>query len=77
MRRAWSLERAWGSSAFHLARVGDAVIDGAFRPDLYARLGELVVNLPPLRDRREEIPTLVEHFVIKHARASAPSVSLA
>jgi DNA-binding NtrC family response regulator len=40
--------------------------DGAFRPDLYARICELVAELPPLRDRVEEVPLLVEHFLRKH-----------
>jgi transcriptional regulator with PAS, ATPase and Fis domain len=40
-----------------------AVADGAFREDLYYRLGAFVINVPPLRDRREAIPTLVHQFL--------------
>jgi len=42
------------------------VTGGRFRPDLYARLAEIVVQLPALRDRIEDVPLLVEHFIEKH-----------
>ena len=44
-----------------------AVASGQFREDLYFRLNVVAINLPPLRERREEIPILTEHFLGKYS----------
>jgi len=39
------------------------ISEGLFRLDLFHRLNQVVIDLPPLRDRREDIPALIEHFL--------------
>lgn len=53
-----------------------AVKDGTFREDLYWRLNVVPIFLPPLRDRREDIPTLIEHFLNRFNKNHGKKVSV-
>ncbi len=52
-----------------------AVEQGTFRQDLYYRLNVVVLAVPPLRDRLDDLPQLAAHFLRKHGGAKPPSLS--
>jgi DNA-binding NtrC family response regulator len=54
-----------------------AVESGRFRQDLYSRLNVVAVEVPPLRDRLDDLPLLAAHFLQRHGGESPPALSLA
>ena len=52
-----------------------AIREGAFREDLYYRLNVVSVVIPPLRDRKEDIPALLDHFVKKYSEGNRKRIS--
>jgi two-component system, NtrC family, response regulator PilR len=54
--------------------LGRAVADGMLREDLFYRLNVIPIHLPPLRDRKEDIPLLVVHFIEKIGKATGKVV---
>jgi formate hydrogenlyase transcriptional activator len=52
-----------------------AIADGAFRSDLFYRLNVIPIEIPPLRERKEDIATLVEYFIQIYARKAGKKIA--
>ncbi|MCW3097608.1 MAG: two component, sigma54 specific, transcriptional regulator, Fis family [Chthonomonadaceae bacterium] len=80
----WEFERIGGTKSLKVdvrliaatnKNLEKAVTDEKFRTDLYYRLNIVTITLPPLRDRTDDIPTLVEHFLGKFNRQNGRHLS--
>jgi two-component system, NtrC family, response regulator PilR len=56
--------------------LAEKVKEGTFREDLYWRLNVIPIHLPPLRERKEDIPLLARHFMQKYSREFGKDVTL-
>src|SRR5213593_496274 len=55
--------------------LGKLVADGRFREDLFYRINVIPIALPPLRERREDIPLLAEHFLMKYSEQMGKTIA--
>jgi two-component system response regulator HydG len=55
--------------------LNDSIAEGKFRQDLYHRLKVVSIKLPPLRERREDIPLLIEHFLRELTAAHGKTIT--
>jgi two-component system response regulator HydG len=55
--------------------LSDMVREGNFREDLFYRLSVVPINIPPLRERKEDIPSLVVHFLQKYNKIAKKNIS--
>ncbi len=52
-----------------------AIAGGAFRKDLFYRLNVFPIEMPPLRERKEDIPTLIEYFIHRYSRKAGKKIA--
>jgi two-component system NtrC family response regulator len=76
-------QRVGGNQTFHAdVRIISAtnrnleskIREGTFRDDLYYRLKVVVISVPPLRERREDIPALIDHFLKRYAEENGKNI---